>query len=373
MAVFRTAPRVERRGAWPEQQLSQLIPRRDSVPAAFRARDGLEVAAVVACVGLRAGAFAQLPLRAYRERGGVPEQVTPQPPLFASPSDTVVPSIWKTQMSISRDLWGFSLGQITAFDAALYPTKVTWLDPSIVTPTVTGHHVEWRVAGSGELDPSTLLHIPSRWVMPGNPVGISPLEASGLVELARRAQDFGRDWFRYGSVPSAILYSDQALTQEQADGIVDRIMSKWRVRKPAVLGAGLRYEAQSVNADESQFLETMTRVAHDIAISFNLPPEKIGAAISGSAVTYANREQNQQQYLIDSINPDLVVIQESMDRVTPRGMYAKFNTAAFLRSDLTTRYTAYEVGIRSGFLTVNEARAHEELEPLTTPAPGGAE
>lgn len=372
MAVFRTAPRVEMRANWNEQQTGQLIPRRDVVNDLHRPRQALEVAAVVACVGLRAGAFAQLPLKAFRDRNGVPEVVSPQPSLFATPSDTVVPSVWKTQMSLSRDLWGFAIGQITAFDAAMYPTKVTWLDPSIVSPTVHAGMIEWRVAGQGTIDASTLLHVPSRWVMPGNPVGMSPLEASGLIELARRAQDFGRDWFRYGSVPSAILYSDQTLTQEQADGIVERVLSKWRARKPAVLGAGLRYEPQSVKADESQFLETMTRVAHDIAISFNLPPEKIGAAISGSAVTYANREQNQTQYLIDSINPDLVVIQESMDRVTPRGMYALFNTGAFLRSDLTTRYAAYETGIRSGFLTVNEARAHEELAPLT-PAPGGAE
>ena len=75
------------------------------------------------------------------------------------------------------------------------------------------------------------------------------------------------------------------------------------------------------------------------------------------------------EYLVDSINPDLVVIQEALDRHTPRGQYCKFNTGAFMRSDTLTRYQAHKVGIDTGFLTPNEARALEELPPL----PGGDE
>ena len=332
--------------------------------------EALRISAVIACIGLRAGAFAQLPLKGYRDdRNGNPTLLPSQPLLLADPSDHVTASVWRTQMSISRDLWGFALGRIVAWDAAMYPVKVDWIDPSSVKPKFEGADIVWLNKGGRMIDSADLVHVPSRWVLPGNPVGISPLAYSGLTDLARKAQDFGRDWFTNGAVPSSLIYSDTPLDQTAAEGIVDTILNRWQGRKPAVLGAGLRYEKISVPANESQFLETCNKAAADIAISFNLPPSKIGAAISGANVTYANRDQDRQEYLVDSINPDLVVIQEALDRHTPRGQYCKFNTGAFMRSDTLTRYQAHKVGIDTGFLTPNEARALEELPPL----PGGDE
>lgn len=361
--LFRAAPQPARRdflgipGA--------VSPRTGVANYHYDELDALRIAAVVACVGLRAGAFAQLPLKGYQDIGDVRTLLSPQPELLRSPSDAVVPSVWKTQMSISRDLWGFALGQVTAWDAAYYPARVEWIDPTTISHAMKGAEVVWTRRGAGILDPSSLVHIPSRWVIPGDPIGISPLAYSGLTDLARKAQDFGRDWFANGAVPSSIIYSDQPLTEEQANGIVDRILSRWQARKPAVLGAGLKHETISVAANESQFLETCNKVAADIATSFNLPPSKIGAAISGQNVTYANRDQDQLAYLVDSINPDLVVIEESLDRHSPRSQYCKFSTGAFLRSDLKTRYEAAKIAIEAQFLHPDEVRKLEELPPLT--------
>lgn len=365
--LFRSAPRrAEQRDLL---GIPGAVSPRSGLPSyQYDSLEALRIAAVVACIGLRAGAFAQLPLKGYRDdRNGNPQLMPIQPLLLSDPSDIVTASIWRTQMSISRDLWGFALGRIVAFDAALYPTKVEWIDPSAVKPKIENGDILWLGKGGRLLDSADLLHIPSRWVVPGNPVGISPLAYSGLTDLARKAQDFGRDWFTNGAVPSSLIYSDVPLDQKTADGIVDTIINKWQGRKPAVLGSGLRYEKISVAANESQFLETLNKAAADIAISFNLPPSKIGSAISGQNVTYSNRDQDRQEYLVDSINPDLVVIQEALDRHTPRGQYCKFTTGAFMRSDTLTRYQAHKVGIETGFLTPNEVRALEELPPL----PGG--
>jgi HK97 family phage portal protein len=204
--------------------------------------------------------------------------------------------------------------------------------------------------------------------MPGNPLGQAPLERAGLVDLAKRAQDFGRDWFRNGAVPSQVLYSDEELTGDQADDILAKVMSRWRKRQPAVLGTGLKLEQVSVKADESQFLNTMRQAAAEIALCFNMHPDKIAAAVSGSAVTYANREQNQQDMLDDSMNPELVVVQEVFtQKVLRPGEWVMFNTAALLRSDLAARMAAYASGIQSEVLVPNDGRAREALAPL----PGG--
>ena len=340
----------------------------------YTASDGFKIAAVTACVGLRSGAFAQLPLKAYQDdTAAVAILVAPQPELFVNPSPTVVPSVWKIQMSISRDLWGYAAGKILGVDAAGYPSKVDWVLPDTIKAwqDYVGGPLRWKF-GQVEQDPALVFHIPSRWVTPGNPLGISPLEKSGLVSLAKMAQDFGRNWFLSGAVPAAIIYSDKELDSAQSQDLLDMVMHRFRAGRPAVLGSGLKYEKVSVTADESQFLGTMQAAASDIAISFNLPPSKVAAAISSSEIKYQNLEQSTQQYLMDSINPDLVVTQESIQRHQRAPQYCRWTVAAFLRSDLKTRYDAYAVGLGAGFLDVQEVRAWEELPPMDKPpVPGG--
>lgn len=368
--LFRTAPSGKESRSYPGDP--NRIPSNSDLrsalsPGYYQAREALEVAAVVACVGMRAGAFAQLPLKSYRDKGGYSEEVPVQPDLLANPSTVVVPSVHKTQMSISRDIYGYAAGFIRAVDGAGYPSKVDWLCPdSQIVGEESPDGIDWRISGQ-PVDASMIVHIPSRWVLPGRPLGISPLEYSGLVDLARRARKFGTDWFVNGAMPSAILYSDDAtLTADQADGILARMMARWSRRQPAVIGSGMKYEAVSVNADESQFLETMRQVSADIAISFNLPPERINAATGGKS-EYANISQNQQQYLLDSINPDLVVIQEAFARYTPRGQFNRWVTGAFLQSDLKTRYESYQLGLTGQFITVDEVRVWEDLPPIKAP------
>ncbi len=366
--LFRTAPRVEQRDV-----LSAPWVNGETVPSPLQSTGGaysyvpdeaFKIAAVTACVGLRSGALAQIPLKSY-DVAAMSVETVPQPDLLANPSVVVVPSVSKIQMSISRDIWGFAAGKIVAVDAGGYPSKVEWLLPSKVTgwQDHVGGPLRWKF-GQSEVDAGSILHVPSRWVTPGNPLGMSPLERSGLVNLAKRAQEFGRDWFVNGAVPSSIIYSDQVLTGEQANSILTTILTKWRQRKPAILGAGLRYEKISVPANESQFLETIRQAASDIAVSFNLPPAKIAAAVSGSAVEYSNITQNTQQFLMDSINPDLVVVQESYGRHMRPGTVARWSTGGFLRSDLAARYASYQVGLAGGWITVDEIREWEELGPM---------
>lgn len=327
----------------------------------YNVADGLKLAAVVACVNLRANLIGQLPIAAYRMSDGMPVEVSPQPQLIANPS-RVPRSFWLRQMSISRDLFGNAFGSIVSRDAMGWPTGVEWLNPADVvvdesSPIAT---VTYR----GQPFPLTDLLVVPGFPMPGSQFGISPLERSGLIELSHRAQEFGRDWFRNGAVPSSIIYSQNELDREQAEGIRDAVTSSWRKRRPAVLGAGLKHEAVEVKQDESQFLNTMRHVQTEICQVFGVPPEEIGVATSGQSVTYANREQRAQQILVNGINADLVLIQEVFTAQLPRPQFVRFNTGALLRSDLSTRYTSYSTAISAGFLTVDEVRELEDRPPL---------
>jgi len=335
--------------------------------------DSLALSAVVACINLRANTIAQLPLKAYRMGpDGLPVELPSQPQLVEMPS-ALPRSQWLRQMSISRDLFGNAFGMIVGRNVAGWPTAVEWLDPTKVTTRqkYVGAPLEFTFNGK-PVAAADIFLVPGMPI-PGSPLGISPLERSGLIDLARRAQDFGHDWFKNGAVPSAILYSDDVLDQEQADRIRASVQSSWRKRRPAVLGSGLRWEKVSTSdVNESQALATMRHLQVDICQIFGVPPEKIGIASSGQSITYANREQQAQQYLVDSVNSDLVLIQEVFTANLPRPQFVRFNTGALLRSDLMSRYSAYSTALAAGFLSVDEVRELEDRGPLpapTTPPP----
>ena len=337
--------------------------------------DAMKVSAVIACVGLRAGVFAQIPIKAYRDDPvtGTAVLSRVQPMLLTKPSATAVPAVWKTQMSFSRDVWGYAVGLIAAYDAFGYPTQVEWLPPWQVhaRQTTIAGPLEWTVDGQ-PFDSSRLLHVPSRWVMPGNPLGISPLEHAGLVDLARKAQEFGRDYFISGAVPPYAVYSDTVLSEPQADVLAANIARKWQRRRPAIMGSGLKVEPFLVKGDDSQFLATMQQIKGDIAAVFNIAPEKVGGTSGGSSLTYANRDQNQDQFLVDCMNADFVIVEQTLSRNLPNPVYAQFNTSAFLRSDPKTRAEVDDIKIKNGSLTVDESRQHDSLPPLPVASPAPA-
>lgn len=328
--------------------------------------DGLKLSAVVACVNLRANLIGQLPIAAYQAGpDGQSLQMATQPRLIEAPS-RVPRSYWLRQMSVSRDLWGNAFGSIVSRDAAGYPTGVEWMNPAKVEVDESDP-ARLRVRYNGQEFPADDLLVVPGFPVPGSQLGISPLERSGLIELSHRAQDFGRDWFRNGAVPSVMLKASNAeLTPEQAEGVRDTVMSNWRKRRPAVIGSGWDVDTIDVKADESQFLATMRHVQVDICQTFGVPPEEIGIASSGSSVTYANREQRASAILVNTLNAELVLIQEVLTAALPRPQFVRFSTGALLRSDLAARYTSYATALNGPqpFLTVDEVRQLEDLGPM---------
>lgn len=344
-------------------------------PRRYRVKEAIELSTVIGCVRLRANTASQLPFAAFTaDADGISQKIRKQPALVESPSMTVARSTWVQQCFMSRDLWGYAAGYITARDGLGFATNVEWLPPQDLTQTSTSHGKYPLFSMKGRtFAPEDLLIIPSTFVLPGDPLGIAPLARTGLVDLNKKARDFGADWFRNGAVPSSVITTPEPLTQEQADAMADRAASKWRRRKPAVMGSGMTLDVLKMNAEESQFLETLRHVQVDICQAFGVPPEKLGISSSGSSVTYANREQQQTQFLIDGMNADLVVIQEVLSNALIGGRFVRFNTGALLRSDVTQRYAAYKTAIDGGFMDPDEARAFEDWGPLDRPEQGATD
>jgi HK97 family phage portal protein len=321
----------------------------------------MQHSAVWAAVNLIAGSISTLPLYAYRrgERDPLPDL----PPLLRQPSATMNLPDWLYAALQSLLLRGNCYGQIVdRAGAGLLPAQVELLAPDRVQVTANGA-VAYRVDGQ-EVDPASIWHVKA-FTAAGNVVGLSPIaHARQAVGLGLAVEKFGAQWFGEGATPSGVLTSDQRITRQDANDLKEG----WKDRHGghrdiAVLGDGARFQAISISPEESQFLETSRANVATVARYFGVQPELIGGE-SGGSLTYANVEQRALDFLTFGLRPWLVRLEAAISGLLSSTTTVKFNAGALVRTDLLTRYQAHEVGIRAGFLTVNEARELEDRPPL---------
>ena len=374
MGLFRR--NLEQRAITPSDVIAAVNDRRRFGPLAPQAsvttESAMRLSAVWACVRLLAGVGSTLPLDTYRIVNGVTSEVR-RPSLFDQPSPGVSLPTWLYQVWSSLLTDGNAYGVATEFGANSYPSSVELLDPSLVSwrPDADAGWVALLDGRPVDRWPNgPLWHVPL-FTMPGAPYGLSPVQnARQSIAAGIAAESFGSQFFTAGGNPNAILYSESELSAEQAAGIKSAFTAATSMnREPAVMGAGLRYERIQVSPEEAQFLDTQRFTVEQVARIYGVFPEMIGGATSGSNVTYANREQRAADWLTFGLMPYLIPIEEALSSLVPRPQRVRFNTDALLRSDTKTRYEAHAIGLSAGFLTVDEVRALEDLEPLDEPAP----
>lgn len=323
----------------------------------------LSLVPVFAASRLIADSIASLPLETYRKSGAQKTRAR-DPKLVTDPTNFGTAYDWVHRAVTSLVLRGNAYGLILKRDSVGTPTLIEWLNPDEVSleQDDTAYAPKWSWRG-GTIEPDNMTHIPG-FTLPGKVLGLSPIsQYKNTVEIGLQAQAFGRDWFRNGSTPAAVLETTEEVTQEQADGIKRRFKQAAKGREPVALGLGVSYKPISVPAEESQFLATIRASKTDIANIYGIPPEMIGGE-TGQSMTYDTNEQQQIQLHTFALRPHLVKIECALSRLLPGNLYVKFNADAVLRADTKTRYEAYHYAISNGWMTRDEVRAIEDLPPL---------
>ncbi len=327
----------------------------------------LRHAAVWACVRLIADTVSGLPVDAYRTGGRKP--LAARPRLLDEPAAGTGFPEWTYAVLVSALTRGNAFGLVVdRAGVAELPTQIELVDTGRVSVSTGGDgRIAWRLDGR-EIDRADLWHFRA-YPVAGSPFGLSPVDyAKKSIGLGLAAEAYGSTFFSDGATPSGLLTSDQSLTKDAAENQA----AMWRQahqgrRKTAVLGQGTKWQQISIAPDESQFLDTQRFTVQQVCRVYGVPPEMIGAD-SGNSLTYANVEQRSLDFLAYCIGPWLARLERALTALVPRGTYVKYNAGALLRTDLLTRYQSYEIGLRAGFITVDEVRELEDREPLPAAA-----
>jgi len=203
-------------------------------------------------------------------------------------------------------------------------------------------------------------------------VGVAPVAiAQDVIGLALATQQHGGILFRQGGQIGGVIQHPGKLSKEAGD----RIANSWRethagvqnAHKVAVLEEGMQFEKIAMTNEDSQFLETRRFQVIDICRLYGVPPHKLGEL---DKATLNNIEQQNQQYVDSALKPIAKSITELFDaHLLFEDERALLNIQLdfddMTRSDLLTRYQAYQIGTLNGWLSRNEVRARENLDPIT--------
>jgi len=120
----------------------------------------------------------------------------------------------------------------------------------------------------------------------------------------------------------------------------------------------------SMRARDAEFLASRKFSVIEICRAFRMQPHKIQDL---ERSTFSNIEHQSIEHVVDTLRPWLVRWEQAISRdliLRPQTFFAEFNVDGLLRGDIASRYSAYGTGIEKGFLTRNEVRRKENLNPL---------
>jgi HK97 family phage portal protein len=222
--------------------------------------------------------------------------------------------------------------------------------------------------GDVELSPSDVFHLKG----PGGDglVGYSVIRmAAESIGLGVAMQQFGANFFGNGAHVGGALFHPKSLSDTARKNLEDSVR-KTASGKSAlslrVFEEGMKYERIGIPPEDAQFLESRNAQVRDICRWYRVPPHKVADLADAK---WANIEFQAIDFVTDAIVPWACRMeQEGNAKLFGRNnrgtVYTKLNLAGLLRGDMKARYDSYAVGRQWGWLSGNDIRALEDLNPI---------
>ncbi|MFE1748997.1 phage portal protein [Streptomyces anandii] len=333
----------------------------------------LRHSAVWACLRLRADLVSTMPVDVYRKVQGLQVEV-PKPPVLVTPGGQEVGiREWMYSTQVDLDRAGNCFGLITERSGVIgpdgrgLPGRIDLVPLGDVTVRASGSQITgYKICGVG-YDPWDVWH-EKQYTVAGLPMGLSPVAyAAWTIEESLNAQQFARDWFAAGVVPSGTLKNTaKTIDKKVARDAKEAFRAAVSNGDVFVHGADWEYSPVQAVAQQAQFIEARQYGLGDIARFFGCPGDMIDAAVSGSSITYASITQRNLQFLIMHLGPAVSRREDAFSRKLVSGpRYVKLATDSLLRMDPAARAQTLKTQIDSRTLAPSEARALEDRPPFT--------
>jgi HK97 family phage portal protein len=208
-------------------------------------------------------------------------------------------------------------------------------------------------------------YLPNEMLCVRNTYGLSVVEQHReTLGLAKAAQDYASEFFGSSGNMTGFLSSREPLKKEQIDVIRDSFNNSGDRLGTKLLPFGFDYNRVSVDPANAQMDQQRDFQNQEICRIFGVPPSLVGVQ---SNVTYSNTEQQAIQFAKYTVVPWCKRIQQELDMKLldiESNEFTKFDLSDLLRGDSATRANYYDTLVKSGIMSINEARAAEDLAPV---------
>lgn len=338
---------------------------------------------VFSCVRVIAETIATLPVKTFRRLDGGGREEAREHPLHRvlsmrpNPHMTAV-TFWETWIT-HLALRGNAFAEIE-WAGNGYPRALWPIPPNRVSPRRpdTGE----RFAGQKVLDvelpngsqvtlrPGQYLHVPLfsfDGVSGRSPISV----AREAIGLAVAAEEFGSRFFGQGAHPGFVVTHPNSFKTDEGRGRVLNMLRKMmsgleESHRVGLLEEGMQIERVGLSQRDSQFLETRKFQKREIAALFRVPAHKVGDLEDAH---HTNIEQQNLEFLTDTIRPYLVRVEQvvNWELIPPRErdlIFQRFIVEGILRGDQQMRADYYSRGRQWGWLSVNDIRRLEDMNPV---------
>jgi len=333
--------------------------------------NALTFSAVYAAVRIISETIASIPLNVYQADGETRVKAVGHPVqdlLAKAPNSVSSTFTFREAMASNLVLHGNAYAKIE-MNAAGRPTALIPLNPmKVEVKVVDGEKVYVFDKKHTYLDYEMLHFVGLSF---NGLTGKSPLSmAREAVAIGLAAQEYGARFYSNGANAGGVITAPGRLNTE----VVKRLRESWNraqsglgsSHSTAILEEGMKYEKIGLDPEAAQFLQSRKFQVNEIARIFRIPPSYLADLENSS--TRANVEQQAIQFVRDCITPYVrrmeVELNRKLFREDEPNLYAYFTMEGLMRGDLQGRYDAYATARQWGWLSVNDIRDLENLNPV---------
>lgn len=354
--------------------------------ALVSADSAMKTSTVFACVRILSETISSLPVSVYktRSKSGTEDEAKDfylQPIIHDAPNDEQTSFEFREMgqgyLALRGNTYFYKVVDEAGHVAKLLPLSPARMEPKRdfktgklwYTYTKSTAHDFPEVPNKQTFESNEIWHI--KGLSTDGLVGLSPLTcARESIGMALKGEEYGAQYFANAAVTSGVLKHPGSLKETAYERLKNSIKEFAASKKHAamILEEGMEWQSIGLSNRDSQFLESRAFQVEDIARFFNVP--LILLQHSDKASTYASVEQLGLNFVKYTILPWVKRWEQSAnfslltEWERKKGYHISFNLEGLLRGDTAARYDAYAVGRQWGWLSANDIRRLENMNPI---------
>lgn len=350
-----------------------------------RGKNSLKEITVYTCIKILAETISKLPLKIYQDSNGAKKatnhylyqmlKLRPNPYMSAS-------DFWKC-LEVQKNINGnsyvwidkISRGKNAGKIVGLYPLesskmKVYVDDVGLLSSKNKIWYIYTDNSGNQyKIESLDILHF--KGLTTNGLVGINPIETlKSSIENAKSSSVFLNNSYKNGMQTKGVIQYVGELNPKAEETFRTKFeqMSSGlkNANRVSLLPIGYQYQPISLKMTDAQFLENTNLTIRQITAAYGIKLHQVNDLQKSS---YASTSEANKEFYTDTLLGILTMYEQELvyklftTKEIDDGYYLKFNADAILRGDIKTRYEAYRIGVQGSFITPNEARELEEMEP----------